>query len=78
MHVISCAGRPRRPGPTVAVRERDLGVSAGQVYGFLDLNGAGKTTTIRMPLGQIAPTHGQIWLPGWPLPGPRAIAHPGR
>ncbi|HJY59249.1 MAG TPA: ABC transporter ATP-binding protein [Streptosporangiaceae bacterium] len=55
----------------------DLGVSAGQVYGFLGPNGAGKTTTIRMLVGLITPTEGQIRLLGRLMPDPRAVAGTG-
>lgn len=41
-----------------AVRELDLRVERGEVYGFLGPNGAGKTTTLRMLLGLIRPTSG--------------------
>jgi ABC-type transporter Mla maintaining outer membrane lipid asymmetry ATPase subunit MlaF len=53
MNVISCKRLTKRFGPTVAVSELDLEVSAGQVYGFLGPNGAGKTTrrTLRSPAG---------------------------
>ena len=77
MDVISCKRLTKRFGATVAVSELDLGVSAGQIYGFLGPNGAGKTTTIRMLLGLIAPTEGQIGLLGCPLPDPRAVAQTG-
>lgn len=41
-----------------------LRVNQGEIYGFLGLNGAGKTTTIRMLLGMIKPTSGQVYLQG--------------
>jgi ABC-2 type transport system ATP-binding protein len=74
MDVISCKRLTKRFGSVVAVRGLDLGVSAGQVYGFLGPNGAGKTTTIRMLVGLITPTEGQIRLLGRLLPDSRAVA----
>jgi ABC-2 type transport system ATP-binding protein len=43
---------------TAAVKELNLHIPAGTVYGFLGPNGAGKTTTIRLLLGLIRPTAG--------------------
>lgn len=43
-----------------AVNQLDLTVYDGDVYGFLGPNGAGKSTTIRMLLGLIYPTSGNI------------------
>ena len=77
MNVISCKRLTKRFGPTLAVSELDLEVSAGQVYGFLGPNGAGKTTTIRMLVGLIAPTAGQISLLGRSLPDPGAVSRTG-
>ena len=48
----------------LAVDNVDLNVRTGDVYGFLGPNGAGKTTTLRMALGLIAPTEGNIELFG--------------
>jgi len=75
--VINCENLTKRFGPAIAVSELDLTVSSGQVYGFLGPNGAGKTTTIRMLLGLIAPSGGQIRLFGRRLPDPRAVARAG-
>ena len=47
-----------------AVRDVSLSVAPGEVYGFLGPNGAGKSTTIRMMLGLIAPTGGEVRLFG--------------
>jgi ABC-2 type transport system ATP-binding protein len=41
-----------------AVRDVDLHVPRGAIYGFLGRNGAGKTTTIKMLLGLARPTSG--------------------
>ena len=38
----------------------NLRIRRGEIYGFLGPNGAGKTTTIRMLLGLIKPTKGNI------------------
>jgi len=43
-----------------AVDRISLTVRRGEVYGFLGPNGAGKTTTLRMLLGLIRPTSGDV------------------
>jgi ABC-2 type transport system ATP-binding protein len=45
----------------------DLAVNRGELYGFLGPNGAGKTTTIRMTLGLIFPSGGEVELLGTPM-----------
>jgi ABC-2 type transport system ATP-binding protein len=45
-----------------AVRDLNLEVEIGQVYGFLGPNGAGKSTTIRVLMGLIRPTAGEAYL----------------
>jgi len=77
MDVIVCTELTKRFGSTTAVDRLQLRVGPGQVYGFLGPNGAGKTTTIRMMLGLISPTAGQVELLGARLPNPRAIARTG-
>jgi bacitracin transport system ATP-binding protein len=47
-------------GAQRAVDRLQMNVKHGQIYGFLGQNGAGKTTTIRMLLGLIQPTEGEI------------------
>jgi ABC-type multidrug transport system ATPase subunit len=54
-------------GKRWAVRDLNLTVHRGEVFGFLGPNGAGKSTTIRMLLSLIAPTEGHVELFGKPL-----------
>jgi ABC-2 type transport system ATP-binding protein len=54
----------KRYGSAAAVDALDLTVERGELYGFLGPNGAGKTTTIRMALGLIAPSAGEVDLFG--------------
>ncbi len=42
-------------------------LSAGEVFGFLGPNGAGKTTTIRMLVGLIKPTTGNVTICGFDI-----------
>jgi len=42
----------------VAVRDLDLRVQAGEVYGLLGPNGSGKSTTLKIILGLVSPTRG--------------------
>ena len=51
----------------IAVHDLNLHVKAGEIYGFLGPNGAGKTTTIRLLLGLLPPTSGQVFLFETPL-----------
>jgi ABC-2 type transport system ATP-binding protein len=48
----------KRYGSLYAVRDLDLSVPSGSVFGFLGPNRAGKTTTIRLLLGLVQPTSG--------------------
>ena len=56
-----------RRGARTVVSSLDLVVPRGAVYGFLGPNGSGKSTTMKMLLGLLAPTRGDIALFGTPL-----------
>jgi len=43
----------------VAVRDLDLCVEPGEVYGLLGPNGSGKSTTLKIILGLVSPTRGR-------------------
>ena len=53
-----------RDGRKLAVRDLNLKVVAGEVFGFLGPNGAGKTTTMNVLLGFVNPTGGAAYLFG--------------
>jgi ABC-2 type transport system ATP-binding protein len=48
-----------RRRPIVAVRDLNLEIAAGQVYGLLGPNGSGKSTTLKIILGLVSPTRGR-------------------
>jgi len=62
----------KRYGDKVALDSLDLTVLAGEIYGFLGPNGAGKTTTIRLLLGLVSGTSGEVRIFGSPVRPGRA------
>jgi ABC-2 type transport system ATP-binding protein len=47
-----------------AVKDLNLSIKKGEIFGFLGPNGAGKTTTIKMLAGLLMPTSGEIVING--------------
>jgi len=58
----------KRYGRVLAVDRVDLEVREGDRYGFLGPNGSGKTTVVRMLLGLVYATSGEIEVMGRPVP----------
>jgi len=69
---ILASGLSKNYGSVRAVVNIDLDVRRGEIYGFLGRNGAGKTTTIRMLLGLVRPSAGEIAMLGSSLEKNRA------
>jgi ABC-2 type transport system ATP-binding protein len=61
---VEFKAQPPSRGVKLAVRDLNLSVSAGEVFGFLGPNGAGKTTTMNVLLGFINATSGSAYLFG--------------
>ena len=61
---VRLSGISKRYGGFTAVRDLDLQVPTGTTYALLGPNGAGKTTTIRMILGIIEPSAGEVGVLG--------------
>jgi ABC-2 type transport system ATP-binding protein len=66
--MIVTRGLTKRFGRTVAVDHVDLSVAEGERFGFLGPNGSGKTTLVRMLLGLVYATSGEIEVLGRPVP----------
>ena len=66
--VLTTRALVKRYGRLHAVDGIDLDVRAGEIYGFLGANGSGKTTTVRMLLGLVLPTSGEVELLGERMP----------
>jgi ABC-2 type transport system ATP-binding protein len=62
--MLELRGVVKRYGKFTAVKNLDLKVHRGEIFGFLGPNGAGKTTTIRMVAGVLRPTSGQVLVGG--------------
>ena len=72
--VLSTRGLTKRFGENTAVDHLDLTVHEGEVFGFLGPNGAGKTTTLRVILGLIYASEGEVEVLGHPVPRERREA----
>jgi len=64
VELLTLRGVTKSFGSLDAVKELDLSVGEGCIYGLLGPNGAGKTTTIRMILDILAPDQGEITILG--------------
>ena len=61
---IVCRGLVKRYGNRTAVAGVDLTVAGGEIFGLLGPNGAGKTTILKMILGLVHPTAGDVLVLG--------------
>ena len=66
--MISTRALTKRYGAVTAVQSVDLDVREGDRYGLLGPNGSGKTTLVRMLLGLVYATSGQIEVMGQRIP----------
>lgn len=61
---VSARGLGRAFGELWAVRELDLDVQRGEIFGLVGPDGAGKTTTMRLLAGILAPSAGEATVAG--------------
>src|ERR1700754_2887293 len=66
--MITTKGLVKTYGQVTAVDGVDLEVREGDRYGLLGPNGSGKTTLVRMLLGLVFATKGEIEVLGRPVP----------
>lgn len=64
---LEAEGLVKRYGARTAVENLSFSVPQGAIYGVLGPNGAGKSSTLRMIVGVLRPTAGQITMLGGPI-----------
>jgi ABC-2 type transport system ATP-binding protein len=62
--IVETQGLVKRYGRLTAIKELNLEVEEGAVFGFVGPNGAGKTTTMRILSTLLRPTAGEAWVAG--------------
>jgi ABC-2 type transport system ATP-binding protein len=60
MSYVEVKGLTKKFGKFTALDNIDLSINEGEIYGFIGPNGAGKSTTIRIMLGMLKPTNGEV------------------
>lgn len=63
-YVLRTKSLTKKFGSKVAVNAVDMNVAKGDIYGFIGRNGAGKTTAMKLILGLLNATEGEIELFG--------------
>lgn len=63
-NVIETRSLTKKYGDITALKEADITVKRGDIYGLVGDNGAGKTTFLKLLTGQIYPTGGELKLFG--------------
>lgn len=64
MYAIETSALSKKYGGSYAVRDLNIHVRNGAIYGFIGENGSGKSTTEKLISGLITPTSGKIMLYG--------------
>lgn len=65
--VVQLRHATKRIGNRNIVNDLSFDIPAGEIFGFLGPNGAGKTTTIRMMVGLIKISQGDIFINGYSI-----------
>jgi len=71
--IVTTQNLSKRYGSKYCVKDINLSVSEGDIFGFLGPNGAGKSTTLKMILGLIRPTDGNVKVFGKDFEGNRQL-----
>lgn len=64
-NIVQIKNVTKKIGKKVIIDDLTFDVHSGEVFGFLGPNGAGKTTTIKMLLGLMSITKGEIYIDGF-------------
>ena len=68
MAIIECNHITKTFGEKVAIKDINLSIPEGKIFGLLGPNGAGKTTLIRIINRITIPNAGQVLFKGNPIP----------
>ena len=69
MLAIETHNLSKKFGDTIAVRDLELRIPKGILFGFLGPNGSGKSTTLKMLTGLLSATTGDVIINGLPVTG---------
>lgn len=67
MEVLKCTNLKKQVKEKVIVENISFSICKGNIVGFIGPNGAGKTTVIKLILGLIKPTEGQVLIKGFDI-----------
>jgi ABC-2 type transport system ATP-binding protein len=62
--IVRCEGLTKLYGEITALKDLDLQIARGEIFGYIGHNGAGKTTTIRILAGLLEATEGRASIAG--------------
>jgi ABC-2 type transport system ATP-binding protein len=65
--LIEISGLRKNFGQLAAVKDLNLSVKPGEIFGFLGPNGAGKTTTVKLITGLLKPSAGTVKICGFDI-----------
>ena len=73
MPILECHALEKRYGSAMALDHIDLALEPGRIIGLLGPNGSGKSTLIKLAMGLLQPTSGEILIDG-KAPSPQTNA----
>lgn len=62
--IIQIKNLTKKYGDVIGIKNLDLSINKGEIFGFLGQNGSGKTTTIRCLLSILLPSEGEMYVNG--------------
>lgn len=73
MPIFECRALEKRYGTAMALDHIDLALEPGRIVGLLGPNGSGKSTLIKLAMGLLQPTSGEVLI-GGQAPSPQTNA----
>ena len=64
MPILECHALEKRYGSAMALDHIDLALEPGRIIGLLGPNGSGKSTLIKLAMGLLQPTSGELLIDG--------------